>query len=84
MQLKEGNFTITENDYCNLITGHCESGDMSSAVGLLDIMKENGLKPGLPSYSALMAGKKRERKISYGACIYMHAAPCEAYFMNNI
>ena len=60
LQLKEGDFTITEFDYCNLITGYCESGDMSAAVGLLDIMKENGLKPGLPSYSALMAGKNKD------------------------
>ena len=59
LQLKERNFTITETDYCNLITGYSESGDMSSALALLDIMKENRLQPGLPSYSALMAGKNK-------------------------
>ena len=48
--------TINEEVYAALISGHAESGDMQSATALLQVMKDNGLEPGLTSYTALLAG----------------------------
>ena len=55
-ELKAKEMTINEEVYAALISGHAESGDMQSATALLQVMKDNGLEPGLTSYTALLAG----------------------------
>lgn len=53
-RIKALELPINEHIYASLITGHARSGDMTGALQVMEIMKSNGLEPGVVSYTALL------------------------------
>ena len=51
--MKALDIPILEEVYANLITAHARAGDIVSAEGVLEVMREAGHVPGVYSYTAL-------------------------------
>ena len=52
--MKSLDMPINEHVYAALVTGHSRGGDMAAAEKLLTVMRENGLAPGIITYTSLL------------------------------
>ena len=53
-RIKSLDLPINEHVYASLVTGHARSGDMGGALQVMEMMKGNGLEPGVVTYTALL------------------------------
>lgn len=53
-RIKSLDLPINEHVYASLVTGHARSGDMPGALQVMEMMRGNGLDPGVVSYTALL------------------------------
>jgi pentatricopeptide repeat protein len=54
--MKEQNMSVNESVFHSLITGHCKSGDIEAAKGVMTIMGEAGLDTGNEAHMAFILG----------------------------